>query len=160
PYAYFTEKDFSQRLEDEQLPSYLLMVIIATAARFSQDPYFEGRQQEVAERFCHKAWNEICERLFSGDDVLQITIVQATNMLAVVDFTSGRQTLAWVKIGLAIRFAQSLRLADASPTDLTSKLNVEQKHERIMTFWSVYLLDRLVSCAPNRPPTISDNDCT
>lgn len=88
PYAYFTEKDFSQRLEDEQLPSYLLMVIIATAARFSQDPYFEGRQQEVAERFCHKAWNEICERLFSGDDVLQITIVQATNMLAVVDFTS------------------------------------------------------------------------
>lgn len=29
-----------------------------------------------------------------------------------------------------------------------------------MTFWSVYLLDRLVSCAPNRPPTISDNDCT
>lgn len=31
---------------------------------------------------------------------------------------------------------------------------------RRRTFWSVYLLDRLVSCGRNRPPTLLDSDCT
>ena len=34
----------------------------------------------------------------------------------------------------------------------------QEEHRR--TFWSIYILDRLVSCSPHRPPTISDDDCT
>lgn len=34
----------------------------------------------------------------------------------------------------------------------------QEEHRR--TFWSVYLLDKLVSCSPYRPPTILDDDCT
>jgi hypothetical protein len=32
--------------------------------------------------------------------------------------------------------------------------------ERYYTFWSVYLLDRLISCGRNRPPSLLDSDCT
>ena len=71
-------------------------------------------------------------------------------------FTAGRHRLGWVKIGLSVRFAQGLRL-NAEPN---SDLPVWQQEEHRRIFWSVYLLDKLVSCCRNRPPTILDVDCT
>jgi hypothetical protein len=38
-------------------------------------------------------------------------------------------------------------------------LTAEEQEERLLTFWSVYILDRLVSCSTYHPPTISDGDC-
>lgn len=55
-----------------------------------------------------------------------------------------------------MRFAQTLQLTDEPSEDLTD----EQRAERTLTFWSVYLLDRLASCGTNRPPTIADSDFT
>lgn len=63
------------------------------AARFSQDPFFHGQQQDMIDTYSRSAWDEIFEKSFSEDDALDITVVQATNMLAVVDFTS-RQLLS------------------------------------------------------------------
>lgn len=34
-----------------------------------------------------------------------------------------------------------------------------EKEERRHTFWSIYLVDKLISCARARPPAISDDDC-
>lgn len=36
--------------------------------------------------------------------------------------------------------------------------NVEREEQR-RVFWSIYLLDKLVSCGKSRPPAISDEDC-
>lgn len=36
---------------------------------------------------------------------------------------------------------------------------IAEQEERRRTFWSIYLLDRLISCARARPPAISDDDC-
>lgn len=132
------------------------MAMTAMAVRFSDDPFFEGRRAESAEVYARTAWNEIFDKSFSEDYLLDVHIVQATNMLAVVDFTASRQKLAWVKIGLAVRFAQSLQLNKEPPSQMT----LEEQDERRKSFWSVYLLDRLVSCGTNRPPTLADTDCT
>ncbi|RVX67964.1 hypothetical protein B0A52_08374 [Exophiala mesophila] len=156
PYAYFRPEYFYRRLDSNEIPDYLLMAVIAVAARFSDDPFFEGRQLEIVEHYARAAWNEIFDKSFSEDYSLDVHAVQATNMLAVVDFTAGRHNLGWVKIGLTVRFAQSLQLNKEPLNDLSA----DEKDERRLTFWSVYLLDRLVSCGTNRPPTLSDGDCT
>lgn len=145
---------------------------MAVAVRFSEDPFFAGRQNEAMYRYAAQAWAVIIDQSFSDNHALDLHIVQAANMLGMVDFigsasgpvvmtfanclTAGRSQLAWVKIGLSIRFAQTLRL-DKEPGEDSSPMEQEE-HRR--TFWSVYLLDRLVSCGRNRPPTLLDNDCT
>jgi hypothetical protein len=67
----------------------------------------------------------------------------------------GRNQLAWVKIGLSIRFGQTLQLSQ----EPENQLPFYEREERRCTFWSVYLLDKLVSCSRNHPPTIMDSDC-
>ena len=156
PYVYFSQDHFYRNLDSRLLPDFLLMAMTAMAIRFSDDSFFEGRRVESAEIYARTAWNEIFDKSFSEDYLLDVHTVQATNMLAVVDFTASRQKLAWVKIGLAVRFAQSLQLNKEPP----SQMSPEEQDERRKTFWSVYLLDRLVSCGTNRPPTLADTDCT
>ena len=34
-----------------------------------------------------------------------------------------------------------------------------EQEERRRSFWSIYILDQLISCARSRPPAISDDDC-
>jgi hypothetical protein len=48
---------------------------------------------------------------------------------------------AWLKIGLAARYAQALNLT-LEPSELLSQADQEE-HRR--AYWSVYLLDKLVS---------------
>lgn len=62
---------------------------------------------------------------------------------------------AWLRIGLSLRLAQDLKLMMESATYLS---NSEQE-ERRRVFWSIYLLDRLVSCGRARPPAILDASC-
>ena len=57
---------------------------------------------------------------------------------------------------MSVRFAQGLRL-NSEPD---SALPIWQQEEHRRVFWSVYLLDKLVSCSRNHPPTILDMDCT
>lgn len=66
-----------------------------------------------------------------------------------------RHDSAWVKIGLAVRIAQDLRLM---MNDLTTMGNAE-KEERRRVFWSVYTLDRLASCARVRLPAVLEASC-
>ncbi|KAK1091312.1 hypothetical protein LTR48_006557 [Friedmanniomyces endolithicus] len=56
---------------------------------------------------------------------------------------------------MAVRIAQDLGLMlDAAP-----HLPYLEQEERRRVFWSVYLLDRLVSCGRGRPPAILDASC-
>lgn len=156
PYSYFHEETFRRDLESRSLPSYLLLAFAATAVRFSSDRCFTGRQVEATDWYSRMAWSEIVEQSFSDAHSLNIRTVQAANMLGVADYVAGRNQLAWVKIGLSIRFAQTLQLGK-EPDQL---MPLNESEERRHTFWSVYLLDRLVSCGRNRPPALLDTDCT
>lgn len=64
------------------------MAMIAIAARFSNDAFFESRQLEAIETYAGVAWNALFNRAFADDyDLLEIQAVQAINILAVVNFT-------------------------------------------------------------------------
>lgn len=64
--------------------------------------------------------------------------------------------MGWVKIGLAVRFAQSLKLNEEPSPELAPWQ--QEEHRRV--FWSAYILDKFVSCCRSRPPFILDVDCT
>lgn len=72
------------------------------------------------------------------------------------NYKAGAMQPAWVKIGLSVRFAQGLRL-NQEPAE---NLKISEQETRRRTFWSLYVLDRLVSVGPNRPPVFLDDDCT
>lgn len=56
---------------------------------------------------------------------------------------------------MAVRIAQDLRLMLRQPADIPPSI----QEERRRTFWSIYLLDRLVSCGRGKPPAILDASC-
>ncbi|KAH7063487.1 carboxyl transferase domain-containing protein [Macrophomina phaseolina] len=86
PYCYFLESTFRQRLDEGSLPSYLLYSFMAVATRFSTHPFFEDHHAEAIESYARLAWSEILEKSFSDDHDVDVSTVQAANMLAVIDF--------------------------------------------------------------------------
>jgi hypothetical protein len=86
--VYFRQASFYRRFEKKELPEYLLMAMIALAARFSHEAFFESRQLEATTVYGRTTWNQIFDKAFDDDhDLVDIHMVQATNLLAVVDFT-------------------------------------------------------------------------
>jgi hypothetical protein len=63
------------------------MAFVATAARYSSHTFFENRQTEATETYAKKAWNIILQQVFSSEQGLNLHAVQATNLLAAIDFT-------------------------------------------------------------------------
>lgn len=61
-----------------------------------------------------------------------------------------------MKLAISGRFAQALRLNEEPEPQLPA----HEQEERRRTFWSLYLLDNLMSLGPNRPPSFLDEDCT
>lgn len=88
PYVYFREATFYRKLEQKEYPDYLLLAMIALSARFSDESFFDSQQLEAVNFYGRSAWNEIFDKAFADDNhLLDIHMVQATNLLAVVDFT-------------------------------------------------------------------------
>lgn len=58
-------------------------------------------------------------------------------------------------MGLAARISQGLQLMREPPESLPNT----EKEERRRTFWSAYLLDKLIACGRSRPLVILDEDC-
>jgi len=86
PYRYFHRETFERKLEQESIPSYLLLAIAATAVRFSHDALLQGHQREAMDSYARRAWEDIVNQSFLDDHNLTIHTVQAANMLGVIDF--------------------------------------------------------------------------
>lgn len=87
PYSYFLETAFRTRLQDGALPKHVLLAFSATAARYSNHQFFEGRNNEAMETYARKAWNIVLHQVFSSEQGLDLYVVQSTNLLAIIDFT-------------------------------------------------------------------------
>lgn len=74
----------------------------------------------------------------------------------VLTCTAGKVSSGWLRLGLAIRLSQDLHLTSEPPSDLPNAKREEQRR----TFWSIYLLDKLMSCARSKPAALLDQDCT
>ncbi|CAM1501356.1 Fc.00g105180.m01.CDS01 [Cosmosporella sp. VM-42] len=155
PYAYFQEENFRQNLAYGILPKCLLFAVLACALRFADEEFFQGTRHEAMEAYAREAWLSVLTDHLTVENCPNLHVVQTANILAVIDFTAGRISSGWLKIGLAVRIAQDLQLMK----EPSSLLPIVEQEEQRRTFWSVYLLDKLVSCGKGRPPAVSEEDC-
>ncbi|KAK4963680.1 hypothetical protein LTR10_001311 [Elasticomyces elasticus] len=156
PYSFFHESTLRQRIITDEVPQYLLLAIAATSVRYSMHDFFKQHQNAAAKAYARASWLILLERFFATDQSPDVTMAQATAILAVIDYTAGHHRLGWVKVGLAIRLVQDLKLsAEPDPA-----LPIWQKEETRRVFWSMYILDKFFACSRTRPVSILDADCT
>ncbi|UKZ72886.1 hypothetical protein TrVFT333_000523 [Trichoderma virens FT-333] len=154
PYTYFHEQSFRERLNYGVVPKCLLFAILASALKFSDSDYFAGCRREATEAYAREAWLALLNDHLTVENNPSLQVAQASNILGVVDFTCGRTSSGWLKIGLAVRIAQDLQLMK----EPKNTLNPIEQEEHRRAFWSIYLLDKLVSVGQSRPPAISEED--
>ncbi|RHZ58385.1 uncharacterized protein CDV56_104912 [Aspergillus thermomutatus] len=163
PYSNFQETTFRQGLQNDTLPRCLILAVLASAVRFSTHEFYAGRSVEASEVYAREAWLSVLTDHLTVEDNMGVHVVQTVNMLAVIDYTAnlllkplaGRVNSGWLKIGLAARISQGLGLM----REPDGWLPVAEQEERRRAFWSVYLLDKLISCGRSRPLVILDQDC-
>ncbi|KIW45759.1 uncharacterized protein PV06_04117 [Exophiala oligosperma] len=139
PYSFFHEETFRRKVANGTMPDYLLQAVIASSLRFSTDPYFEdnlfftNKRKVTADIFANNSWRILSSRFVDGDDDCNVGVVQAITLLAIYEFVEGRQRKAWVKIGIAAKFAQDLRLM----FEPASSLAFSEQEESRRAFWSI-----------------------
>lgn len=87
PYSFFHEQNFRDRLSNGAIPDHLLFAVLATAARFSTNPFFKGKTHEAAVTYANKSWKSIVASCFARHDAANIMTVQTITLLAIFDFT-------------------------------------------------------------------------
>jgi len=90
PYCFFHEPTMRKRLLDGEVPRYLVLAFAATATRYSMHPFFEDKQIAAVEAYAKASWAILLERVFAGDDCIDITVAQATVLLAIIEYTGER----------------------------------------------------------------------
>ncbi|KAL3479636.1 fungal-specific transcription factor domain-containing protein [Aspergillus californicus] len=155
PYSHFHETSFRQSFDSSSLPRSLLLAVLASAVRFSKHEFYRGRTLEASEVYSRGAWLSVLTDDLTSEDTMSLHVVQAVNILAVVEHTAGRINSGWLKLGLGARISQAMGLMrEPDPW-----LPFAEQEERRRVFWSVYLLDKLISCGRSRPIVILDQDC-
>ncbi|RAK81319.1 Zn(II)2Cys6 transcription factor [Aspergillus fijiensis CBS 313.89] len=155
PYSNFQEISFRQELRNGTLPRCLILAMLASAVRFSTHELYAERALETSEVYAREAWLSVLTDYLTVEDDIGVHVVQTVNMLAVIDYTAGRVNSGWLKIGLAARISQGLGLMG----EPDAWIPAAEQEERRRAFWSVYLLDKLISCGRSRPLVILDQDC-
>lgn len=87
PYSMFHEARLRQRLAQGLIPRYLTFAILATAARFSDNPFYGHRSFEISVFYARKSWSSIVATCFAVDRPADLTIVQTVTLLSIFDFT-------------------------------------------------------------------------
>ncbi|EHK41752.1 hypothetical protein TRIATDRAFT_207590 [Trichoderma atroviride IMI 206040] len=152
PYSYFHEQSFRERVNYGLIPKCLLFAILASALKFSDIEYFQGSIREATEAYAREAWLAILHEHLTVEN--NPTLAERTLTLLTLFYIGGRTSSGWLKIGLAVRIAQDLQLMREPKNTMPP---IEQEEHR-RAFWSIYLLDKLVSVGQSRPPAIAEED--
>ncbi|KAL5092944.1 hypothetical protein Trisim1_012421 [Trichoderma cf. simile WF8] len=158
PYCYFSERLFRQKLYQGTIPTHLVYAVLATALRFTSHLYYSGCQAKAAAVYAEQSWKLVIACEFSSEPAQtawNVHLAQTVGLLALWDLTAGNANLGWLKLGMAIRICQGLSLAREPAISLTAE--EQEEHRRV--FWSIYLLDKLVSCGRNRAHMMYDEYC-
>ncbi|KAH8808970.1 fungal-specific transcription factor-like protein, partial [Xylogone sp. PMI_703] len=119
--------------------------------------------QAASEYYSHAlaaAFGPSCENLTRPT----LETVQALLMLGLYEWSQSRGLKAWVYVGIALRLAQSMGLAFEDDADRMSPRKTQshtpdenyaiEKECRRRTFWSCFIMDRLLSSGKFRPTMI------
>ncbi|KAG0213719.1 hypothetical protein BGX28_003663 [Mortierella sp. GBA30] len=142
----------------ESPPSHLLFAILGLASRFSDNPAFRVPQPGVERPPCTIFYERAKYFIKDEYDNSQISTVQALLLMAVQQMGFCESQRAWLYVGMAIRMAQDLGL-NKEPTEQEQARNRLQCELRKRTWWSIYVIERLLCAGLGRPLAITQKDC-
>ncbi|ORX62290.1 hypothetical protein DM01DRAFT_1331736 [Hesseltinella vesiculosa] len=157
----FEPRTFMRDFHNNKHSHFLLLSIMAVAARFSNHPsVLEEPPWNSGEKYAKTARDYLMQAI----DEPTLENVQAIALLAIHEFGAARGPRCWMYSGIAIRMAIELNLHKEPDIDQTDQ--VDQPAERWMeqetrrrVFWFLFVLDKMSSASTGRPSVIQEEDC-
>ncbi|KAG0201322.1 hypothetical protein BGX28_005816 [Mortierella sp. GBA30] len=139
-------------------PPHLFFAILGLASRFSDNPIFRSPQPGADWPPCSIFYERAKQLIKDEYDDSQVWTVQALLLMAIQQMGFCESQRAWLYVGMAIRMAQDLGLNKVSSQEQSrdDRLHAELKKR---TWWSCYVVERLVCGGLGRPLTITAQEC-
>ncbi|KAI0853134.1 fungal-specific transcription factor domain-containing protein [Daldinia vernicosa] len=148
PYHILDESSVRQRLQLNQLPSYLIYAIYSVAARYTTHPSGCQSAAKLSEDYALRSRGGI------DADEPSIDALQALLLLVTAFTAAGKGKKAYMLLTIAIGMAMALELH--REVNLQARITAVEREMRRRLFWTCYLLDRFMACGSRRPCLISD----
>ncbi|KAG0011769.1 hypothetical protein BGZ81_002000, partial [Podila clonocystis] len=155
------DKDkFLAQLKDPTTPPdpLLLVAICAAGAKYSDHEGLcaePGNLSTIGEQFLTHARILLQDRF----DVPSMSTLQALLILYWCQVQTGRASLRFMYVGMAIRMAQEMGLNRPMDPKRLKEMDNREIQIRKTIWWSCYQADRWTSAALGKPMVISDVDC-
>ncbi|KAK3836784.1 MAG: fungal-specific transcription factor domain-containing protein [Linnemannia gamsii] len=142
----------------EPPPAHLLFAVLGLASRFSDNPVFRTPQPGADRPPCTIFYERAKELIKEEYDNSQVGTVQALLLMAIQQMGFCESQRAWLYVGMAIRMAEDLGLNYDLPEQeqLRNPVLAEQRRR---TWWSCYVVERLVCAGLGRPLSITQQHC-
>ncbi|KAG0277738.1 hypothetical protein BGZ95_005433 [Linnemannia exigua] len=142
----------------EPPPPHLLFAVLGLASRFSDNPVFRTPQPGADRPPCTIFYERAKELIKEEYDNSQVGTVQALLLMAFQQMGFCESQRAWLYVGMAIRMAEDLGLNYDLPEQeqLRNPVLAEQRRR---TWWSCYVVERLVCAGLGRPLSITQQHC-
>ncbi|KAF9925201.1 hypothetical protein FBU30_004981 [Linnemannia zychae] len=152
-------KSFYEQFRGPDPPSpHLLFAVLGLASRFSDNPAFRTPQPGADRPPCTIFYERAKELIKEEYDNSQVGTVQALLLMAIQQMGFCESQRAWLHVGMAIRMAQDLGL-NIDPSEQEQIRNPVLAEQRRRTWWSCYVVERLVCAGLGRPLSITQEDC-
>ncbi|KAI8598400.1 fungal-specific transcription factor domain-containing protein, partial [Dissophora ornata] len=142
----------------EPIPSHFLFAVLGLASRFSDNPIFRDPQPGADRPPCTVFYERAKVLIKDEYDHSQIMTVQALLLMSIQQMGFCESQRAWLYVGMAIRMAQDLGLNKELSEQEQSRNRLGAELRR-RTWWSCYVVDRLVCAGLGRPLTITKQEC-
>lgn len=148
PFYILDESSVRQRLQLNQLPTYLVHAIYAVAARYTPHPSGYQSAVKLSEEYATRARMEI------DLDEPSIDALQACLLLVTAFTAAGKGKKAYMLLTNAVGMAMAQELH--REMDPRAGVTPVERETRRRLFWTCYLLDRFMACGSKRPCLAGD----
>lgn len=166
-------RDPSTPFTDTQDSKLLLLGVLTLTARFHTDlvAHHSPTGDPIAASDFYSSALDAALHKDGNSSKTSLVVIQAWLMLSLYEWGQLRGTQAWVYLAIATRLAQAMRLnyeddtgpgshpypSPKEPTNRTSDQVVTEKEVRRRTWWSCFIMDRMLSAGKYRGTMILVN---
>ncbi|KAI5923192.1 fungal-specific transcription factor domain-containing protein [Camillea tinctor] len=148
PYHILDESSVRQRLQLNQLPTFLVHAIYAVAARYTPHPAGYQSAVKLSEDYASKSRSQI------DTDEPSVDALQTLLLLVIAFTAAGKGKKAYMLMTNAVGMAMALEMH--REIDSHARITAVEREMRRRLFWTCYLLDRFMACGSKRPCMIAD----
>ena len=152
-YGFIQPSDLERPRDLSDCDKLRLVAILAVVCRYMDGPF---RQTQV--EHANVVTRELQNRLTSPPN---LSLIQGFLIMALYEWGEGQGYVAWIYAGTAVRMSQAFAATrqEANDTELRSMDRSPALSEvEIRTFWTCFILDKLLSCGKQRPAMMNLED--